>query len=85
MSNQRRFKWQGKGKKKKEAVSQCYNCKKPRNLIADSPNLKASTSRRIPKKKVMMASWDDDSESDFGDDIDMPIFALYPIRMTPLW
>jgi len=56
--------------RKKEEVGPCYNCKKQGHMIADYLNLKATTSRRMPKKKAMMASWDD-SESDSGDDIDV--------------
>ena len=60
LSNHRKSKWQGKGERKKEEVGPCYQYKKQRRLIADCPNLKATTSKRTPKKKVMMASWDED-------------------------
>ena len=56
MINHRRPKWQGKGERKKEEVGPYCNCKKLGHLITDCLNLKATTSRRMSKKKAMMAS-----------------------------
>ena len=69
MSN-RRGRWQGNDEKKKEEIGPCYHCKKSRHLIADFPalNTKATTSKRILKKKAIKATWDD-IESDSEEEI----------------
>jgi len=67
-SNFRRGRPQGRFEKKEE-MSHCYHCKKMEHLIADYPSLQATTSRKIQKKKAMVATWDD-SETESEEEID---------------
>ena len=66
-----------KGGKKKEEVGPYFHCKKLEHLITECPTLKVTSSRRVPKKKDMKATWDDDSESDFREDIDSANVCFY--------
>ena len=47
----------------------CY--KKSGHLIIDCPSFQATTSKRIPMKKAMMASWDDDFENESEEDVNI--------------
>ena len=64
MSNLRRSRWQ-----EKEELDLCYHCKKPGHLIAECHPFKATSSKRVPKKKAMKATWDN-SESDSEEEVD---------------
>ena len=70
MSNYRRSKWQEKEERKKEEVGPCIHDKKLGHVIAECPTLKATSSRRVPKKKAMKATWDDNSESNSREDVE---------------
>jgi len=66
----------------KEEVGPCNHCKKMRHLIADYPSLQAATSRRVHKKKVMMATWDD-SKSKSDKKVDTTIVCFIANRDDP--
>ena len=46
-----------------------YHCKQTQHLIADCPSLEATTSKRLYKKKAMVATWDD-SETEPEEEVD---------------
>ena len=62
---------QGKQKRKGNDIGPSYNYKKPGHLIADCPEMKnkVSPSKKTFKKKAMKVI-QDDSESDFEEDVD---------------
>jgi len=64
--NNHRKIWQGKEERREIEIGPCYNCKKPDHLIADCPDIKskASTSKKLYKKKAIKTTWDSESEFD---------------------
>ena len=60
-SNNRRP-WQGKEEKK----IICFNCWKPRHIVAECPKTKnkPSTLKKPYKKKALKVTWDSESESE---------------------
>ena len=47
-----------KGKAKQSEII-CYEYKEPRHLRSECPKLKKSSRKKAPKKKAMMATWED--------------------------
>ena len=47
-----------KGKVKPDEVI-CFECKEPGHIRSECPRLKKSSKKNTPKKKAMMAKWED--------------------------
>ena len=47
-----------KGKAKQDEVI-CFKCKEPRHVRLECPRLKKNLKKKAPKKKDMMATWED--------------------------
>jgi len=55
--------------RRKEDIGPCYNCKNSGHIITNCPPLKV-TSKKLHKKKAMVATWDD-SESKSEEEVDI--------------
>ena len=59
-----------RNEQRKEEMGSCFHCKKMGHFITDCPFRQATTSKRMHKKKAMVAIWDDTKSEE--EEVDTP-------------